>query len=60
MKAPLLTEAHAATYLGLSRQTLHAMRKRGAIPYIRYERAIRYRQEDLDDWLDSRLQNRPA
>ncbi len=54
---PLLTREQAAAYLGVSPQTLAnwASSGRGGIPYVRVSaRAIRYRQSDLDAWLQSR------
>ena len=54
---PLLTREQAATYLGLSPQTLSnwASTGRGGIPYVRVSaRAVRYRQSDLDQWLRNR------
>ncbi|MCH8243904.1 MAG: helix-turn-helix domain-containing protein [Planctomycetes bacterium] len=52
----LLTREQAGEYLGIRGQTLAAWSSTGryAVPYIRVGRSIRYRREDLDDWLESR------
>lgn len=52
----LLTREDAATYLRIRAQTLAAWASSGryAIPFVRVGRAVRYRREDLDRWLDSR------
>lgn len=46
----------AARIVGLSRATLATLRSKGdGPPYIRINRAIRYRVKDLRDWRDSNL-----
>jgi excisionase family DNA binding protein len=57
MKNPesYLQPPEAAAYLGSSRSTLAKRRLRGDGPrFFRLGRAIRYRREDLDEWLASR------
>jgi len=51
---PLMNEKEAAKYLGLSARTLQNWRNRGDGPkFLRISRrAVRYRQEHLDDWLE--------
>ena len=53
---PLLTESEAAAFLNFTPRAMQAWRTRGGGPaYIRVSaRAIRYRQEDIDRWLDER------
>lgn len=53
---PLLTESEAAAFLNFTPRAMQAWRIRGGGPaYIRVSaRAIRYRQEDIDRWLDER------
>jgi excisionase family DNA binding protein len=53
-KPPLLTNAQAATYLGLKPHTLDVWRstKRVKIPFVRIGTNVRYRQEDLDRFLE--------
>ena len=54
MKTPLLTINEVAAVLGVSRQRLYAWRHEGkGPPAIQLEgRLLRYRQTDLDTWLD--------
>jgi excisionase family DNA binding protein len=49
------TEA-AADYLGVAPRSLEVWRciKRHSIPYIKVGRLVKYRQTDLDAWLESR------
>ena len=56
-KAPisLLTVDQAAIYLGLARSTLNKWRCHGGGPtFIKMGRAVRYRQKDLEGFLDKR------
>lgn len=52
----LLDTRPAADYLGVTPRTLEVWRcvKRHAIPYIKVGRLVKYRQSDLDAWLESR------
>lgn len=54
--SPLLSREKAAEYLGLQPQTLAVWASTGRydLPYIRVGRSARYRQSDLDAWLESR------
>jgi len=53
----LLTRDEAARYLGLKPQTLAVWASTGRyeLPFIRAGRYVRYRKQDLDRWLDSRV-----
>lgn len=53
----LLTDEQAAEYLGLKRGTLQVWRctKRYPLAYLKIGRNIRYRQSDLDAFLQSRI-----
>ncbi|MBI4667467.1 MAG: helix-turn-helix domain-containing protein [Nitrospinae bacterium] len=53
----LLTTQEAADFIGMSRQFLERDRWKGAtIPFIRVgERAVRYRLDDLEAYLASRI-----
>lgn len=53
----LLTTDEAATILGVTPRTLEVWRctKRHQIPFLKVGRLIRYRRDDLDRWLASRL-----
>lgn len=51
-----LNPADAAFYLGLSHKQLEAWRHRGDGPaYTKLDRAIRYKRQDLDDFMSARL-----
>lgn len=55
--APLLTEEDAAAYLKLTRRALQAWRYQGRGPrFVKISaRAVRYRPEDLETWVETRL-----
>lgn len=49
---PLLTEVDAARVLSLSSRTLQAWRAKPFGPrFIRVGRAIRYRRQDIEEWV---------
>jgi len=51
-----ITTPQAAEYLGMKPQTLEAWRCRGGGPkFAKLGRAVRYRQSDLDAWIESRI-----
>ena len=51
-----LDSDEAADDLGLQRTTLEAWRCRGGGPrFVKLGRAVRYRQADLDEWIESRI-----
>jgi excisionase family DNA binding protein len=54
-----LTSDQAAEYIGIAPQTLAAWRclKRQQIAFTKVGRLCKYRVEDLDAWLASRVQN---
>lgn len=65
MNKKTLTEKEAAEYIGMSRSFLRQDRMNGyregrtrGPHYLKFERAVRYRKEDLDDWLNQHLVNR--
>ncbi|MCB1737475.1 MAG: helix-turn-helix domain-containing protein, partial [Gammaproteobacteria bacterium] len=55
----LMTTSEAATVIGMSRAFLERDRWAGAtIPFIRIgQRAVRYRREDLDRFIESRVRH---
>jgi predicted DNA-binding transcriptional regulator AlpA len=54
----LINQKQAARILGLSVRTLERHRIAGTGPrFARLGRLIRYRQNDLTEWVDSKLQN---
>jgi len=53
----MLCEVDAAAYIGMSRSWLSKQRMRAASDqpaYLKIGKAIRYRRDDLDRWLESR------
>jgi excisionase family DNA binding protein len=56
-----MTEDEAAAYLDLRPTTLASWRNKNVGPaYLKVGRLIRYRQADLDAWLNSRLVTPPS
>lgn len=50
----IMNEKQAALYLGLSVRTLQAYRLQMKAPaYIKFDKAVRYRREDLDSFLEA-------
>ena len=52
-----MTTKDAAAFLGLKPETLEIWRCSGryALPYIKVGRLVRYRQRDLELWLEQRV-----
>ena len=58
MHQTFLDSEQAANYLGLKRTTLEAWRCRGGGPkFVKLGRLVKYRQADLDDFVESRTRN---
>jgi predicted DNA-binding transcriptional regulator AlpA len=57
-----LTEREAAKYVGVSPAVFRLWRaaSTGPIYYRAGSKLIRYRRRDLDEWIESRLSQRPA
>lgn len=55
--SPLMTETQAAEYLSLTNRALQAWRCQGRGPrFVKISaRAVRYRLEDLERWVEERL-----
>ncbi len=54
-RCALLTRRQAAEFLGLKPQTLEVWAaKRTGPPFVRVGGVVRYRQSDLDEWIESR------
>jgi len=52
----LLTQVEAARLLRLSERTLERLRLQGGGPlYVKAGRAVRYRECDLEAWIDARV-----
>jgi len=48
---PLLDVQEVADFLKLSERTVRRKMARGAIPYVKIGRVVRFRREQLDEWL---------
>lgn len=59
---PLLNPIAAAEFLGVSKDTLSVWRSVGrySIPFIKVGRLVKYRQSDLEKWLESRARSNGA
>ena len=54
-KVKIMSPTEAAKYVGLSESMMAKMRCRGGgAVYFKLGRAVRYRQDDLDEWLSAR------
>jgi excisionase family DNA binding protein len=52
----ILTEQEASPLVGLKDSTLQTLRVNGGGPrYCKLGRSVRYREEDLEEWLSARL-----
>jgi predicted DNA-binding transcriptional regulator AlpA len=52
----LLTEQDAAPILGMSIAWLQRKRwEGGGPPYVKFDRAVRYRESDLNTWIAARI-----
>jgi len=52
----LLTQSDAAKLLRLSERTLERLRLQGgAPPFVKAGRSVRYRETDLERWIDARV-----
>jgi excisionase family DNA binding protein len=59
MAAQLRDPQYVADYLGIPVQTIYQWRTKGAGPRgIRVGRHLRYRQEDIDAWVEQNLDQR--
>ena len=56
-KTVLMTQAEAAAYLGTTVGTLNTWLHYGrySIPFVKWGGRIRYRQADLDAWIESNV-----
>jgi excisionase family DNA binding protein len=53
----MLRTEEAAKILGVTKSTLESWRCRGGVllPFVRYGRAIRYREQDVEDFIVSNV-----
>lgn len=52
----LLTETQVCEYLGITIHTLRYWRRKGYIPFIKIERHVRFREDDIISLLEERTQ----
>jgi excisionase family DNA binding protein len=53
MEPRLLNTEQVAAYIGLAKQTITELRVKGGGPkFCKIGRAVRYKREDLDAWID--------
>jgi excisionase family DNA binding protein len=56
MQLRLLTQSEAAKMLRLSERTLERLRLQGGGPrYVKANRSVRYREADLEAWIEKRV-----
>lgn len=55
----LLSQADVAKILGSTVQSLNTLRHQGRldIPYLKFGNRIRYREEDIEQWIESNIVN---
>ncbi len=55
----LLSQADVAKILGSTVPSLNTLRHQGRldIPYIKFGNRIRYREEDIEQWIESNIVN---
>jgi excisionase family DNA binding protein len=51
----LMTKADVMQYLRISHDTLHRLMRSGAFPYMKLERKVLFRKDDIDRFLESKL-----
>lgn len=54
--AALMTREEAAEYLSLSVWTLWRLRSEGKLPFVKIGNQIRFRQRDLDEFVERNVQ----
>jgi excisionase family DNA binding protein len=53
MEPRLLNTEQVSSYIGLAKQTITELRVKGGGPkFCKIGRAVRYKREDLDAWID--------
>lgn len=55
MRMPLIGIAEAARRLGIAPKTLYKWVENGQMPFIRIGRLVRFRTEDLEEWVEGRV-----
>jgi excisionase family DNA binding protein len=52
MEARLWGIEEVASYLGIPQSSIYKMTSRGVIPHVKLGGRVRFRQADIDRWLD--------
>lgn len=47
----LMTVKEVAEYLGLAEGTIYQKVSKGQIPYVKLGRNVRFRKDDIDEWV---------
>jgi len=55
MHSPLLDINQAARQLGIAPKTLYKWVERGLVPVIKIGRMVRFREKDLEEWIEHQL-----
>lgn len=53
-KEELMSRADVMEYLKISHQTLHKLMKRRSFPFIKLDRRVLFRKQDIDAFLESK------
>ena len=54
-KVKLLNNREVSQIFGVSLRTVHRIIKSGCLPYVRIRGQIRFRPQDVDEYIDARL-----
>ncbi len=52
----LLTPQQAADFLGIKLSTIYSLCMRKAVPFIKIGKLNRFRRQDLDKWIEGKIQ----
>ncbi len=52
----LLTPQQAADFLGIKLSTIYSLCMRKAVPFVKIGKLNRFRRQDLDKWIESKIQ----
>ena len=53
----LLTKDEVAEMLGVKPSTIYQWTHEGFIPYVKIKNLVRFRQSDIDKWIEDRANN---
>lgn len=64
MRAPILSKLldskQAAEFLGISKSHLFVLKRRGEIPFLKYQRKIFFRDTQLVEWMEKHMEEHTA